>query len=115
MSEAAARKPSANKPAARWAVVAILGLTGLFYAYALWNAVAFLVEHSSAGLSGYGWFVLVFAILFPLIAFAIVYAIGNGRPALELLLAAIAGLGVVAVFWLNVLAHYAASPALFAA
>ncbi|QTV79618.1 bacitracin resistance protein [Microbacterium sp. NIBRBAC000506063] len=102
-------------PAPRWAAVAILGLTGLLYAYALWNAVAFLIEHSTGGLSLYGWFVLIFAILFPLIAFAIVYAIGNGRGALELFLVAIAGLGVVAVFWLNVVAHFAASPTLFAA
>ncbi len=103
------------KAAPRWLVVLILGLTGLLYAYALWNAVAFLIEHAGSGLSGYGWFVLIFAILFPVIAFAVVFAIGNGRPALELLLVALAGLGVVAVFWLNVLAHYAASPALFSA
>ena len=78
MSDAA---PAGAAP--RWLAVTILGAAGLLYAYAVWNAVAFLVEHSSAGLSGYGWFVLVFAILFPLIAFAVVYAIGNRRPALE--------------------------------
>lgn len=105
---------AAVKPAPRWSVVAILGLTGLVYAYALWNAVDFLIEHSSAGLSPYGWFVLIFAVVFPLVVFAIVYAIGNGRSVLQLLLIAIAGLGVVSVFWLNVLAHYAASPVLFA-
>ena len=106
MSEAV---PVSARKTPAWLVVTILGLSGLFYAYALWNAVAFLVDAASIGLSGYGWFVLLFAVVFPLIAFAIVYVIGRGRGPLEMAVVAVAGIGVVAVFWLNVLAHFASS------
>lgn len=106
MSEVSAAAPR-KTPA--WLMVTILGLSGLFYAYALWNAVAFLVDAASVGLSGYGWFVLLFAVIFPVIAFAIVYVIVRGRGPGEMAVVAVAGIGVVAVFWLNVLAHFASS------
>ena len=49
-------------------LVAISVIFGLFYAYFVWNAVEFLVTQASGvvPLNGYGWFVLVFAALFPL-------------------------------------------------
>lgn len=103
------------KGAAGWLVFTILAITGLGYAFAVFNAIAFLVELAPLGLSGYGWFVLLFAIVFPLIVLAVVYAIGRRRSGLELLAISLAGLGVTAVFWLNVLAHYVAALPLFGA
>lgn len=92
-------------------IVTIAVIFGLFYAYFVWNAVEFLVTQASGvvPLNGYGWFVLVFAALFPLIAFGVAFAIGWRRTWWEFSLVLLAGLGVVAVFWLDILA-YASGP-----
>ena len=90
-------------------VATIAGAFGLFYAYAVWNAVAFLVSQARGplGLNGYGWFVLLLAVFFPIIVFALVFAIGRRRHWWEFALMLLAGLGLVAVFWLNVVAYSA--------
>lgn len=92
-----------------WVVVVISVFFGLFYAYALWNAVDFLISQASGTLSlnGYGWFVLLLAVVFPLVAFGIAFAIGWRRSWWEFALVLLTGLGVVAVFWLNVIAYSA--------
>ncbi len=82
----------------------ILGLAGLFYAYAVWNAVAYLVSVAQYGLNAYGWFVLLFSVLFPILVFAAAYALGRRRQAVEFALVLLAGLTLVAVFWMNVVA-----------
>lgn len=92
-----------------WLVVGISVLFGLFYAYALWNALAFLISQASGplGLNGYGWFVLLLAVVFPLLAFGVAFAIGWRRVAWEFALVLLVGLCVVAVFWMNVIAYAA--------
>jgi len=89
----------------------IAGVFGLLYAYAVWNALAFLVSQAQAspGLNGYGWFVLLLAVVFPIIAYAIAFTLGRGREWWEGALVLLAGLGLVAVFWLNILAYSAIS------
>lgn len=82
----------------------IVGLAGLFYAYAVWNALAYLITVAPAGINAYGWFVLIFSVLFPILVFVVAYALGRRRPAGELSIAMIAGLALVAVFWMNVAA-----------
>ncbi|MGM7677952.1 hypothetical protein [Microbacterium sp. A94] len=82
----------------------IIGLAGLFYAYGVWNAVAYLAAVAGFGLNAYGWFVLIFSVLFPILVFAAAYASGRRRSAAELSITLIAGLGLVAVFWMNVVA-----------
>lgn len=96
-----------------WAIVTISVIFGLFYAYFVWNAVDFLITLASGTLplNGYGWFVLLFAVAFPLIAFGIAFAIGWRRVWWEFALVLLAGLGVVAVFWLNVIAYSATNGA----
>src|SRR5690606_25787490 len=47
----------------------IVGFAGLFYAYAVWNAVAYLMTVAPAGINAYGWFVLIFSVLFPVLVF----------------------------------------------
>ena len=61
-----------------WAIVTISVIFGLFFAYFVWNAIDFLITQATGTLSlnGYGWFVLLFAVVFPLIAFGIAFAIG---------------------------------------
>lgn len=93
-----------------WAVVTISVFFGLFYTYALWNAIDFLGAQASGplGLNGYGWFVLLLAVVFPLIAFGVAFALSWRRSWWEFALTLLAGLGVVAVFWLNVVSYSAA-------
>lgn len=82
----------------------VLGLAGLFYAYGVWNAVAHLVTVAQFGLNAYGWFVLIFSVLFPILVFVAAYALGRRRTVVEFAVVLIAGLGLVAVFWMNVVA-----------
>ncbi|APZ34218.1 bacitracin resistance protein [Microbacterium aurum] len=96
-----------------WAVVTIAALFGLFYAYAVWNAVDFLVAQATGALSlnAYGWFVLLLAVVFPLIAFGIAFALGWRRVWWHFALVLVTGLAVVAVFWLNIVAYSAVAGA----
>lgn len=87
----------------------LVGLAGLFYAYGVWNAVAYLVTVAQYGLNPYGWFVLIFSVLFPVLVFVAAYALGRRRGALELAVVMVAGLALVAVFWMNVVALSALS------
>lgn len=109
MDAAASRPPARRAP--RWLVVAISAIAGLFYAYAVWNAVGNLVltiaDLGAVGMSlnALGWFVWIFAGIFPLLVWAAAFALGFRRPAHELLLLMLTGLGLVAVFWLNVIAY----------
>lgn len=89
----------------RWLSAVVLGLAGLFYAYAIWNAVAHLISMAQNGLTGVGWVTLLFGVVFPAIVFVFAYAIGRRRNAGELGLVLLAGLGVVAVFWLSLIGY----------
>jgi hypothetical protein len=109
MRDAAASAPTEPRRTPTGVVVAIAVLFGLFYAYALWNALAFLIAQATGplGLNAYGWFVLLLAVAFPLIAFGIAFALGWRRTWWEFALVLFAGLCLVAVFWLNVVAYAA--------
>lgn len=89
----------------RWLRYVVLGLAGLFYAYAVWNAVAHLIGFARSGLTGIGWVTLLFGVVFPAMVFAFGAAIGRRRDVGELALVLLAGLGVVAVFWLSLLGY----------
>jgi hypothetical protein len=90
-----------------WLAATVAGLFGLFYAYAVWNALAFLIDQASGrlGLNAAGWALLVFAVVFPILAFAAAVGLGLRRRAGEFALLLLAGLAVVAVFWLNIVSY----------
>jgi hypothetical protein len=90
-----------------WLIATIAGAFGLFYAYAVWNAVAFLVQQAGGvlGLNALGWFVLLFAAVFPILAFAGAFALGWRRSAWQFALIMLSGLALTAVFWLDVVAY----------
>jgi hypothetical protein len=90
-----------------WLAATVAGLFGLFYAYAVWNALAFLIDQASGrlGLNAAGWALLVFAVVFPILAFAAAAGLGLRRRAGEFALLLLAGLAVVAVFWLNIVSY----------
>ena len=100
---AAARRSALPTPA----VATIAGLFGLFYAFVVWNAVTLLTYQASGtlGINGLGWVVLLIAVLFPILAFAIAFALGWRRRVLPFCAIMLAGLAIVAVFWTNILAY----------
>lgn len=100
-----------NRALPTWLVVTISVIFGLFYAYFVWNAVGFLAQAAGGAqqLNGYGWFVLLLAVVFPLIAFGVAFAAGWRRTWWQFALVLLTGLCVSAVFWLNILT-YAVGP-----
>lgn len=94
-----------------WLRAAIAGGFGLFYAYAVWNALGNLIQSVQfAGENGFvlsalGWVIWILAVIFPIAAFAAAFVIGHRRPAHELILVLLTGLALTAVFWLNVVAY----------
>ena len=122
---AAGRAVPAAAPAARrgktptWLVATIAGVVGLFYAYAVWNAIGNLVAtlqvFAGAGLTlnALGWFIWIFAAVFPLLVWGGAFAIGYRRAPHELLLVMLSGLALVAVFWLNIVAYTTLNSASF--
>ncbi|GEP46618.1 hypothetical protein MSA03_01260 [Microbacterium saccharophilum] len=95
-----------------WLAATIAGAFGLFYAYAVWNAVAFLIDKATnPGLNSLGWAVLLFAVLFPLIVFGAALALGLRRPPAHFAALLLAGLGLTAVFWLNIISYVFSSGA----
>jgi hypothetical protein len=107
--DAASSVPGRSTSAPTWIVVSIAAFFGLFFAYAMWNAIAFLVEQATGplGLNAYGWFVLIVAVAFPAIAFGVAFVVGWRRRVWEFTLVLLAGLCLVAVFWLDVVAYAA--------
>lgn len=104
MSETTPQTPASRRSPRRLSAL-VLGLAGLFYAYAVWNAVAHLITLARGGLDGVGWVVMGFGVAFPAIVFAFAYLVGRRRTTGELALALMAGLGIVAVFWLSLIAY----------
>lgn len=96
--------PASASP--RWLTGLVTGLAGLLYAYAVWNAVAHLIATAApAGLSAIGWITLGFGIALPILVFVFALAIGRRRTAGEYALVLLAGLALVAVFWLNLVGY----------
>lgn len=114
---AEASTPSARRRAASptWLIATVAGVFGLFFAYAVWNAVAFTVQNATGtlGLSAWGWFVLLFAVAFPILVFAVSFAIGWRREWWQFALVLLTGLALTATFWLNVVAYATSSLSLF--
>ncbi|MFB7250480.1 hypothetical protein [Microbacterium sp. NPDC056234] len=95
-----------DRPTPGWLAALVVGVSGLFYAYAIWNAIAHIVTMSRpAGLTGSGWITLVFGAAFPAIVFALAWVIGRRRNVGELALVMLTGLSVVAVFWLSLVGY----------
>ncbi len=99
--------PAAVRRGPSWLPTAIAGAFGLFYAYAVWTAVGFLVAQATGveGLNGGGWAILLLSVVFPVFVFVAAVVIGRRRPLLHLAVILLVGLGLVAVFWLNILTY----------
>jgi hypothetical protein len=90
-----------------WLTVTIAILFGLFYAYDLWEAIGNLVGlNIQAGgldtsLSGFGWTVLILAVLIPVGVYGFAFWLGRNRVVGVQALMFFTGLCLVAVFSLD--------------
>lgn len=107
MSDSVISDATPSRSSFGWVRAVVIGAAGLFYAYGVWNSFAYLLTMAQLGLNAYGWFVLIFSVFFPILVFAIAYTLGRRRGTGELSIVLIAGLGLVAVFWMNVVAFSA--------
>ena len=105
-------KAPKNRLMPTWLIATIAGAFGLFYAYAVWNSLGNLIQTLQfTPLNAVGWIVWLFAIAFPIIVFALAFAIGWRRRALPFALILLCGLVLVAVFWIDLLAYLFAGSA----
>lgn len=81
----------------------VTGLLGLAYAFLVWNATFYLIEMAQAGISGYGWTVLLMPVIVPMIVFVVALLLTRRRTLGVFVVAMLAGLGLSAVFWLDTL------------
>lgn len=79
------------------------GLLGLAYAFLIWNATFYLIEMAQAGISGYGWTVLLMPVIVPMIVFVVALLLTRRRTLGVFIVTMLAGLGLSAVFWLDTL------------
>jgi len=89
----------------RWLFYAILGLTGLLYAYAIWNAIAYMIPLVGLAVGASTWVALILSIVLPAVVYAVAIALTRRRRLGTVTLVLVAGLGVVAVFWLDVVGY----------
>ncbi len=100
-----------RRTAPTWFAATIAGVFGLFYAYALWAGVTYLVAMaqtaSSAGgsLTPAAWIAMIMTIAIPVVVFIAAVLLGRRREAWKLILLLLVGLCLTAVFWLNVQAY----------
>ena len=96
----------------RWALLSITVFFGLFYAYDVWEAVGNLVglnlqaQALATQLSGFGWAVLIFAVLLPVLVYALAYWLGRNRAFGVQALTLLVGLCAVAVVSLDIAAVF---------
>ena len=92
----------------RWALLSIAILFGLFYAYDVWEAVGNLVglnlqaQSLDTQLSGFGWVVLIFGVLLPVLVYAMAYWLGRNRAFGVQALTLLVGLCAVAAVSLDI-------------
>lgn len=91
----------------RWVVAAVFGLLFAFaIVIAVFNLIAYNVAVGAGAartLTGLGWVVLLLPVVFPAAVYLGSFVFARRRRVWQLALVFTAGLGLVAVFWLNVL------------
>ncbi|WP_105034703.1 bacitracin resistance protein [Cryobacterium aureum] len=96
----------------RWLLLAIAIFFGLFYAYDVWEAVGNLVglnlqaQFYDTQLSVFGWIVLIFAVVLPVLVYALAYWLGRNRAFGVQALTLLVGLCAVAAVSLDITAVF---------
>lgn len=109
MTAAVNTAPSQRRSAWFWMASVVAGLA---YAFLVWSAVAFLLQVAPIGIDVGSWAILLFAVVLPAFVFIAAVSIARSRPLWQYVFALLAGLGLSAVFWLNVLSYMLRSIAL---
>ncbi|WP_104137104.1 hypothetical protein [Cryobacterium sp. Y62] len=92
----------------RWTLLTIALFIGLFYAYDVWEAIGNLVglnlqaQSLDTQLSGFGWAVLIFAVLLPVLVYTLAYWLGRNRAFGAQALTLLVGLCTVAALSLDI-------------
>ena len=89
----------------RWILYTLLGLFGLLYAYAVWNAIAYTIPLAGLAIGATTWVALILAMVLPVVVYVLAVAITRRRGLGTVALVLFAGLGLVAVFWLDVVGY----------
>lgn len=89
----------------RWIFFALLGVFALLYAYAIWNAVAYMIPLVGLAIGVTSWVALILAIILPAVIYVVAIALTRRRRLGTVALVLLAGLGLVAVFWLDVVGY----------
>ncbi|MBS1905919.1 MAG: hypothetical protein JST33_04990 [Actinobacteria bacterium] len=97
--------PQADRRRPRWMFYTLLGVFGLFYAYAIWNAVAYMIPLVGIAVGATTWVALILAIILPAVIYVLAIALTRRRGLGAVALVLLAGLGLVAVFWLDVVGY----------
>lgn len=93
-------------------LLAIALFIGLFYAYDVWEAVGNLVglnlqaQSLDTQLSGFGWAVLIFGVLLPVLVYALAFWLGRNRAFGVQALTLLVGLCAVAAVSLDITAVF---------
>jgi hypothetical protein len=110
--DAAGTMTATRRQPPRWLLLAIALFFGLFYAYDVWEAVGNLVglnlqaQSLDTQLSGVGWAVLIFAVVLPVLVYALAYWLGRNRAFGVQALTLLVGLCAVAVISLDIAAAF---------
>ena len=96
-------QPDPRRP--RWIFYMLLGASGLLYAYAIWNAIAYMIPLVGLAVGATTWVALILAIILPAVVYAAAIALTRRRGLGTVALVLLAGLGLVAVFWLDVVGY----------
>ena len=89
----------------RWLFYGLLGLTGLLYAYAIWNAIAYMIPLVGLAVGASTWVALILSVVLPAVVYTVAIALTRRRRLGTVALVLVAGLGLVAVFWLDVVGY----------
>ncbi len=98
-----AAETSARPATPLWLAVVIAAVTGLFYAYDVWEAVGNLVglnlyaDSLGVGLTAYGVVVLIIGVVLPFLVYAIAFWLGRRRGPLGQLALFVVGYALVQV------------------
>lgn len=101
----AASETAVDRRRPRWLLYTLLGVFVLLYAYAVWNAVAYMIPLVGLAIGATAWVALILAIVLPIVVYVLAIALTRRRGLGAVALVLFAGLGVVAVFWLDVVGY----------
>jgi hypothetical protein len=110
--QGAATVAAPGRPGPTWLVAAVCIVFGLLYAWDIWEAVGNLVGLNIAAgaldtqLSGFGWAVLIGAVLLPAVVYGIAFWVGRKRGVGSLALLLLVGLALIAVATLDTYAVF---------